>query len=161
MQTDENLKNAYSGESQAFVRYKVYAEVARKKGLENIARVFEAFSYSEYIHAKNHLKVVENVNDVENNLKNALSGETYEIEEMYPKFYENAIAEGNKKAARSFRWALETEKIHAEIYKKLLNAIDSDGYTSKIYVCEVCGYVVENEKPDACPLCNAKQFAEF
>ncbi len=83
MATEENLRNAYAGESQAMVRYRIYAEIARSMGLEGIARVFEAASFSEFVHAKNHLRVLEDLNDVRKNLETAHSGETYEINEMY------------------------------------------------------------------------------
>lgn len=161
MTTEENLKNAYAGESQAMVRYRIFAEVARKKGLEGIARVFEAASFSEFIHAKNHLKVLEEVNDVTKNLETAHAGETYEITEMYPKFYEEAEKEGNKRAMTSIRYALETEKVHAEIFKRLLDS--GKDYEGKIYICSVCGYAMEGDIPDKCPLCNApkEKFVEF
>ena len=161
MGTEENLRNAYAGESQAMIRYKIYAEIARRKGLDGIARVFEAASFSEFVHAKNHLKVLENVNDVKKNLETAYKGETYEIEEMYPKFYEEAEKEGNKRAMNSIKWALETEKVHAELFRKLIES--GEDFKGKIYICPVCGYAMEGEAPDRCPLCNTlkEKFVEF
>ena len=99
MATEENLKNAFSGESQASIRYRIFAEIAKEKGLKNLARVFEAFSYSEFIHAKNHLKNIkgEELDDPIAALDEAIKGETYEVEEMYPKFYEEAIAEKKRR----------------------------------------------------------------
>lgn len=161
MATEENLRNAYAGESQAMVRYKIFAEIARSKGFEGIARVFEAASLSEFIHAKNHLKVIEELNDVKRNLETAHAGETYEISEMYPKFYEEAQKEGNKRAMTSIRWAWETEKVHAGIFKKLLES--GEDFTGKIYICPVCGYAMEGDVPENCPLCNTPKdnFVEF
>ncbi|WP_290597399.1 MULTISPECIES: rubrerythrin family protein [unclassified Archaeoglobus] len=161
MSTEDNLRDAYAGESQAMVRYRIYAEIARNKGMEGIARVFEAASFSEFVHAKNHLKVLEDVSDVSKNLKTAHAGETYEITEMYPKFYAEAEKEGNKRAMNSIRWALETEKVHAEIFKKVLDS--GKDYDGKIYICSVCGYAMEDEAPDRCPLCNTPKdrFVEF
>jgi len=153
MATIENLKQAYAGESQAMVRYKIYAEIARSKGFEGIARVFEAASLSEFIHAKNHLKILEDVNDVKKNLETAFKGESYEINEMYPKFYEEANKEGNKRAMSSIRWALETEKVHAEVFRKLIES--GEDFRGKIYICPVCGYAMLDNPPEKCPLCNA------
>lgn len=161
MATEENLRNAYAGESQAMVRYRIFAEIARSKGLEGIARVFEAASFSEFVHAKNHLKIIEELNDVKKNLETAYAGESYEINEMYPKFYDEAQKEGNKMAMTSIRWALETEKVHADIFKRLLES--GEDFTGKIYICPVCGYAMEGDAPDKCPLCNApkEKFVEF
>ncbi|AIG99322.1 MAG: hypothetical protein PWQ40_359 [Archaeoglobus sp.] len=161
MTTEENLRNAYAGESQAMVRYRIFAEIARSKGLEGIARVFEAASFSEFVHAKNHLKVLEDLNDVRKNLETAYAGETYEITEMYPRFYEEAEKEGNRRAMNSIKWALETEKVHAGIFKRLIES--GEDYRDKIYVCPVCGYAMEGEAPEKCPLCNTpkEKFVEF
>ena len=166
MRTEENLKKAFAGESQAHVRYLVYAEVAREKGLKNLARVFEAFAFSEYVHAKNHLKNVEKVEDPVKALEEAIKGETYEIEEMYPRFYEEAIEEKEKRAATSFRWAMETEKRHAEVYREVKILVESGrdrAFTEKIYVCPVCGYIFVGNPPEVCPLCSVgkDKFKEF
>jgi rubrerythrin len=162
----ENLKAAFAGESQAHVRYLIFAEEAKAKGLKNLARVFEAFAYSEYVHAKNHLKAMENVEDAVANLDKAIAGETYEIDEMYPKMHDEAIKAKERRAATSFRWAMETEKNHAEIYRKFRVLIASGRDKSigqKFYVCSVCGYTVESEPPEVCPLCSAGKamFREF
>ena len=162
----ESLKAAFAGECQAHVRYLVFAEEAKSKGLKNLARIFEAFAYSEYTHAKNHLKAMENVEEAVANLDRAIAGETYEIEEMYPKMHDQAIKAKERRAATTFRWAMETEKRHAEIYRKyrVLVASGRDkSITQKFYVCSVCGYTVESEPPDVCPLCSAGRasFREF
>lgn len=162
MKTEENLKNAFSGESQASVKYRIFAEIAREKGLRNLARVFEAFSFSEYVHAKNHLKSLKEgkLEDPVENLDEAIKGETYEIETMYPEFYDTAIKEDEKRAATSFRWALEAEKKHAEIYRQLKVLVESGrdrAFESKIYVCPKCGYIFVDTAPEVCPLCSASK----
>ena len=159
MSTEGNLKNAFSGESQACVRYRIFSEIAKEKGLMNLARVFEAFSFSEFVHARNHLKNIkgEELDNPLLSLDEAIRGETYEVDEMYPKFYEEAIAEKKKKAATSFRWAMEAEKEHAEIYRQLRVLVESGrdkAFDQKIYVCPKCGYIFVGEAPDACPLCS-------
>ncbi len=166
MKTEENLLKAFSGESQAHVKYLIYAEVAREKGLRNLARVFEAFAFSEFVHAKNHLKNLESLEDPLKSLEDAIRGETYEVEEMYPKFYEEAIEEKARKAATSFRWAMETEKKHAEVYRDLKILVESGrdrAFNEKIYVCSVCGYIFVGTPPDVCPLCSVgkDRFKEF
>jgi|Deesub1362A_J573_1020465.scaffolds.fasta_scaffold00850_7 rubrerythrin len=156
--TLENLKNAFAGESQAHMKYLIYAEEAKSQGLRNIARIFEALAYSEYIHARNHLKIFEDVKNIVEDLDKSINGETYEVEEMYPAFYDQAINANEKRAATSFRWALETEKGHAEIYKRVRTLIASGrdkDVTGKYFVCSVCGYTIENEAPDVCPVCSA------
>ncbi len=162
----ENLKKSFSGESQAHVKYLIFAEEARSKGLVNLARVFEAFAYSEYVHAKNHLKVLESVDDPIKNLENAIKGEVYEVEEMYPSFYDDAIKKKERMAATSFRWAMETEKRHAEIYRELKVLVESGrdkAFNKKLYVCSVCGYIFEGEPPEVCPICSVgrDRFREF
>ncbi|AKG92329.1 Rubrerythrin [Geoglobus ahangari] len=160
MSTEENLKGAFAGESQASVKYRIFAELAKEKGLRNLARVFEAFSFSEFVHAKNHLKNLRDLDDPVANLEEAIKGETYEVEEMYPKFYEEAIKENKKRAATSFRWAMEAEKEHAEVYRRLKVLVESGrdkAFEEKIYVCPTCGYIFVGEAPEVCPLCSVSR----
>lgn len=160
MTTDENLRNAFAGESQASVRYRIFAEVAREKGLKNLARVFEAFSFSEFIHAKNHLKNLKDIEEPLANIEEAVKGETFEVEEMYPAYYDEAIKENRKRAATSFRWAMEAEKVHAEVYRKLRVLVESGrdkAFEDRIYVCPTCGYVFIGDAPDVCPLCSVSK----
>ncbi len=160
METEKNLKNAFSGESQASIKYKIFGEMAREKGLKNLSRVFEAFSFSEYVHAKNHLKNIEDLDNPVKNLEEAIKGESYEIEELYPRFYDIAIREGERKAATSFRWAMETEKVHAEIYRKIKVLVESGRdktFEDRIYVCPTCGYIFVGEAPEVCPICSVSK----
>jgi len=162
MATDENLKDAFAGESQASVKYRIFSEIAKEKGFRNLGRVFEAFSFSEFVHAKNHLKNIkgDGLDNPVSGLEEAIKGETYEVEEMYPKFYEEAIAEKKMKAATSFRWAMETEKKHAEIYRQLKVLVESGrdkAFDQKIYVCPTCGYIFIGEAPEVCPICSVSR----
>ncbi len=160
MTTEDNLRSAFAGESQASVRYRIFAEVAREKGLRNLSRVFEAFSFSEFIHAKNHLKNLKDVEDPLANIEEAEKGETFEVEEMYPAYYDEAIKENKRRAATSFRWAMEAEKVHAEVYRKLRVLVESGrdkAFEDRIYVCPTCGYVFVGEAPDVCPLCSVSK----
>ncbi len=160
MPTDENLKGAFAGESQASVRYRILAEMAKEKGLKNLSRVFEAFSFSEFVHAKNHLKNIEDLEDPLRGLEEAIKGENHEVEEMYPRFYDEAIKENRRKAATSFRWAMEAEKVHAEVFRKLRVLAESGrdkAFEDKIYVCPTCGYVFIGDAPEVCPLCSVSR----
>ncbi|NTU53375.1 MAG: rubrerythrin family protein, partial [Chlorobiaceae bacterium] len=99
--THENLKNAFAGESQAFMKYTTFAEKAEKEGLKNIAKLFRTTAKAEMIHAQGHLAADEAIGSTAENLQAAIDGETYEHNEMYPPMYEQAVAEGHK-AKRMF-----------------------------------------------------------
>ena len=170
--TETNLRSAYAGESQAHMRYVIYAERAEKRGFPNVARLFNAVAFSEKIHASNHYKNIKTkgaattvsgalfgTRNTSEDLQTGTDGETFEIEEMYPAYKTVANFQGEKAAGISFRWALESEKIHAAWYKKAKKAVDKgkDVELGKLYICPVCGYAVDGEPPDRCPVCNAKK----
>ncbi|RLG47944.1 MAG: rubrerythrin family protein, partial [Thermoproteota archaeon] len=99
--TEEFLKAAFSGESQAHMKYLIFAEKAEEEGLKNIARLFRAIAYAEYVHARNHLKELGMVGVTKDNLQAAIEGETYEVQEMYPVYNNTAKMQGEKGAERS------------------------------------------------------------
>ncbi|MEM3452285.1 MAG: rubrerythrin family protein, partial [Candidatus Hadarchaeum sp.] len=78
--TEKNLKEAFAGESQAHMKYAIFAEKAEEDGLKNVARLFRAISFAELVHAKNHLKALGQIGDSVDNLQTAIDGETYEVE---------------------------------------------------------------------------------
>ena len=157
MKSEKNLKNAFAGESMANRRYLAYARKAEKEGFNNIARLFRAAAESETIHALNHLKAMDEIKSTAENLKSAIDGEIYEKEEMYPGFIKDAKAEGNIKAERTFKWAIEGEKVHAELYARAIKAVENNQDISLdvISVCDVCGYTVEGDAPEKCPVCGS------
>ncbi|MHA1838535.1 MAG: rubrerythrin family protein [Candidatus Ranarchaeia archaeon] len=112
---------AFAGESQANRKYLAFAKKAEKEGYQQIANLFRAVAASETIHAHNHLRVAGAVKTTQENLAEAMEGEKYEITSMYPSFVEQAAKEGDKNAERSFKWALETEKIHKAMYEQALD----------------------------------------
>lgn len=116
--TEEYLKEAFSGESQANRRYLAFAEKAEKEGYPQVARLFRAAAEAETIHAMNHLRALKAIRSTKENLEEAISGETHEFKSMYPEMLRVAKEEGNKNAEISFRYANEVEKVHAELYKK-------------------------------------------
>ena len=171
--------SAFAGESEAHMRYLYFANVAEKEGFPNVARLFRAIAYSEQIHAHNHFKKLEHLKDgfltvahapfgpgnTSKNLELAIMGEEYEIDEMYPVYLEIAKMQNEKGAEISFKWALECEKAHARLYKMAKEYVDKgeDAPIGSIYVCGVCGYTVEGDVPDRCPICGApkEKFKEF
>ena len=158
MSTEKNLESAFAGESMANRKYLAFAKRAEEEGLKNVARLFRTAAESETLHAMNHLKAMDAVKSTLENLKAAVEGENYEKLEMYPKFIEEAEKEGNKRAERTFKWALEAEKVHADLYSRALKAVESgkDAEIGDLFICEVCGYTVEGETPERCPVCGAK-----
>jgi rubrerythrin len=114
--TESNLQAAFAGESQAHMRYLIFSDQAEKDGHANVARLFKAIAFAEQVHATNHLKTLDGIDTTVGNLQTAITGETYEVEEMYPAFRAVAELQGEKGAVRSTGWALEAEKVHAELY---------------------------------------------
>lgn len=151
--TKDNLKEAFAGESQANHKYLAFAKKAEQEGYPQIARLFRAAAHGEAIHALNHLAAMEGIGTTAENLKEAFGGETYEFEQMYPPMMEQANAEGNKKAYRTFNWANEVEKIHAGLYKEALELLEGEMETYGYYVCPVCGYLHARTAPERCPVC--------
>ncbi len=152
--TIENLLAAFAGESQANRKYLAFAEMAEKEGYKQIAKLFRAVAQAETVHAMNHLKAAGAIKSTEENLKAAIGGESYEVDSMYPPMLEEAEAAGDKKAANSFKWALEVEKVHALLYKKILDLLGKEMPETDYYVCPVCGYTHEGKFEGRCPVCN-------
>jgi len=155
--TQDNLKEAFAGESQANRHYLFFAEKAEKEGYPQIARLFRATAEAETVHAHKHLDVMGGIRTTEDNLKEAISGESYEFTKMYPNFIEQAESENNKGAKVTFSFANEVEKIHHGLYQKTLEALSS-GQKLKdelYFVCQVCGNTVAGEAPERCSVCGA------
>jgi len=157
--TESNLKGAFAGESQAHMRYLIFAERAEKEGYANLARLFRAIAYAEQIHATNHYKELRGIKTSAENLQAAIDGETYEVNEMYPAYLAVAQLQEEKGAQRSMGYALEAEKIHATMYTEAKEATKAgkDIEIGAIYICSVCGHTVEGEPPERCPVCSAKR----
>ena len=157
MGTQENLQDAFAGESQASRRYLFFADKAEKEGQPQIGRLFRAAAEAETVHARNHLEVMGGIGSTRDNLGEAIAGEKHEFTEMYPDFIEQAESEDNKRARVSFGYANEVEKIHYGLYQKALQALEA-GQQFKdepFFVCQVCGNTVEGEAPERCPVCGA------
>ncbi len=155
--TESNLQAAFAGESQAHMRYLIFADKAEKEGHANVARLFKAIAFAEQVHATNHFKNLGGIGVTADNLQAAINGENYEVEEMYPAYRAVADLQAEKGAVRSTSWALEAEKVHAELYDQAKTAVEGrqDADIGDIYICEVCGWTGTGEPPDRCPLCGA------
>ncbi len=168
--TEGNLRSAYAGESQAHMRYMIYAERAKANGFPNVARLFTAIAFAEQVHATNHYRNIESKGDAltvsgaifgtrntSEDLQAGIDGETFEINEMYPAYLDVAKFQGEKGAETSFRYAWEAEKIHATMYQKAKQVVDQgkDIELGPMQICTVCGHTVEGEAPEKCPICNA------
>jgi rubrerythrin len=163
--TEDNLRYAFAGESQAYMRYLLFARRAEKDGFMNIARLFRAVAFAEQVHALNHLNTLGLARSTIENLQLAVDGERYEVDEMYPAYDAVAKLQDERGAGRLFNWALQSEKMHVELYQKAKQAAErgEDIRVEAIYVCEVCGYTIEGEAPDKCPVCGAvkERFVRF
>ena len=153
--TDQNLKDAFAGESQANRMYLAFAKKADEEGFPQVAKLFRAAAEAETVHALNHLKVMGQIKSTSDNLGTAVSGETYEFKKMYPEFIAEAKKEGNKKAEVSFNYANKVEQIHAAMYQKALDALKTKTQPAHAdyWVCPVCGNTFEGNAPDTCPIC--------
>jgi rubrerythrin len=152
--TKENLKEAFAGESQANQKYRAFAKKAERDGFPNIAKLFNTAVEAERIHAEGHLAALEGIGTTVENLKEAIDGETYEYLEMYPPMLKQAEVE-NHKAKRMFKYAVEAEDVHAQLYKLALAAAEQgkDLDVTDFYLCPVCGHIEFGKSEANCPIC--------
>ncbi len=150
----DDLKAAFAGESQANRKYTAFSRKADQEGYGQVAKLFRAAAHAETVHALSHFNALGEVKSTAENLEAAISGENYEVVDMYPAFLKDADAEGNKAAARSFKYAWEVEKVHENLYREALASLGKTTETYDYYVCPVCGYTVAKGAPERCPICN-------
>ena len=154
--TEQNVQRAFSGESQAHMKYLAFAKQAEKEGYPNVARLFRAVASAEEKHAHYHLNILGGVGSTEANLKEAFEGEDHEVEHMYPAFSEVAKLEGEKDADKGYYYAIEAEKNHRPLYDDAKSSVaaEQDIDETPIYVCSFCGRTGRGTPPDRCPICN-------
>ncbi len=164
--TEDNLKAAFAGESQARNKYTYFAEKARGEGYHYIARIFDETAFNERRHAKDEFSLIGGIGDTVANLEAAIGGEHHETVEMYPQFAKEAEEEGNMAAAALFRQIAKVEAHHRDRYKKLLEMVKSGTVYKREkpikWRCSICGYVHEGiEPPPKCPCCkHAREYYE-
>lgn len=156
MNTKDNLKEAFAGESQANQKYRAFAKKAEQEGFSNVARLFRTTAEAERIHAEGHLKSLAEIGPTAENLKAAIAGETHEYTSMYPPMLEQAEAEAHR-ARLMFSYAVKAEAVHADLYRRALEAVEQnkDIGEARFYLCPVCGHIEFGVPPERCPICGA------
>jgi rubrerythrin len=154
MNTTDDLKEAFAGESQANQKYRTFAKKADQDGLPNVARLFRTTAEAERIHAEGHLRSLAGVGSTADNLQAAIAGETHEYTSMYPPMLERAEA-ANHRAKHMFAYAVKAEAVHAALYKRALEAVSrgEDLAEARFYLCPVCGHIEFGVPPERCPIC--------
>lgn len=160
--TEENLRAAFAGESQARNKYTFFAQVAREAEFEQIATIFEETAENERAHAERIFKFLKALGDTKQNLKAGIEGEHYEWARMYPEFEKVARQEGLTEIADFFKEVAEVEEQHEKRYKALLKNLEEGKIFRKDeavkWKCRNCGYVHEGkEAPEKCPACGYPQ----
>ena len=160
--TEQNLKAAFAGESEARNKYTYFASVAKKEGFEQISNFFLKTAENEKEHAKLWFKELEGIGNTVENLLSAAEGENYEWAEMYQQFANDAEAEGFTELSNMFRLISTVEREHEERYRALLKNINENKVFEKedvvAWECRNCGFVTfEKEAPEKCPACKHPQ----
>jgi len=153
--TQKNLAYAFAAESKASVRNDAFARKADAEGYAGMARLFRAVSEAESVHARRYLMLMRGkIGSTEENLKSAFESEIKANVDEYPTLIKEATDDGEEAALKAFSHAKDVEERHAELYKKAMNDMLADRETI-YYVCQVCGYVAEDDAPENCPICGA------
>ncbi|ABF41737.1 Rubrerythrin [Candidatus Koribacter versatilis Ellin345] len=165
--TLQHLQTAYDGESNARVRYRLFAVQADLDGYRDVASLFRAAARAEQIHAENHARVIRslgadptchivpiNVHNTATNLRDAIKGEEYERDVMYPEFIAEAKKSRQNAAARTFSYALDAEAEHARLYRAALDNLTAGRSEVTYYICLVCGFTTSDAEIARCTICN-------
>ena len=157
-QTEKNLREAFSGESQARNKYTYFASKAKKDGFEQIADLFLTTADNEKEHAKMWFKELNGIGSTAENLVSAADGENYEWTDMYEGFAKTAEAEGFPELAAKFRMVAAIERKHEERYRALLHNVEAQQVFAKsevkVWECRNCGHIMVGKKaPEICPVC--------
>lgn len=150
------LEEAYTGEAKAALRLKLYADVAEKEGYSRIAQLFRAISFSEEIHGTRALRVLKEIGNTEENLKDGFRSEERVAQVAYEEFLKIANNLGDEAAVQHFSQSRDVEEGHAKLYKDALNDMMSERGTV-YHVCTVCGYISDGAPPEECPVCGVKK----
>lgn len=152
--TEDNLRCAFASEAKARETYREFAARAREEGYDNVARLFAATSYSEEVHAGLLLRTTGGVGDTIDNLGEALAGEAFEVQQVYPAYSPVAKLQGEAGASQALDWALEAEKVQVNLYQEAQSAVQAgrDAELLAVFVCPDCGYITKDQPPEKCPL---------
>jgi rubrerythrin len=153
--TEKNLSYAFAAESKASARNSAFAQKADHDGYPQIARLFRAISDAESVHARRYLRLMRGkIGSTEENLESAFQNEIKANVEEYPRLIKEALEEEDTAAEKAFSQSRDVESGHADLYKKAMNDLLSDRHP-EYFVCQVCGYVIEDQPPEVCPVCGA------
>ena len=160
--TEQNLLEAFTGESQARNKYTFFAQVARNEGYEELAEIFLMTARNEQEHARVWFQELGHIGTTAENLLAAAEGENYEWTDMYDRMAKDADEEGFHDLAERFRKVGAIEKRHEERYRKLLNDVKMNQVFEKsgqaMWECRICGHIVVGTKaPEVCPVCKYSQ----
>jgi len=156
------FQQIYTGEAKAVLRLLVYARIAEKEGLPQIAKLFRVIAFSEEIHGERALRRLKEIKDTESNLKASFESETKVAGVAYDKFIKLASELNDESALKIFSQSRDVEDVHAKLYKEAMTHLMEERETT-YYVCSVCGYVSDGILPEQCPVCGAdrEQFSRF
>ena len=152
----ELFHQTYEGEAKASLRLKAFAEKAREEGYLQIAKLFQVIAFSEEIHGIRAFKMLEGYQSTEKNLEASFQSETSVAAVAYREFHKKALKLNREKEALIFSQAQDVEETHSRLYKNAMNNM-LEGQEISYHVCEICGYVAENQLPEVCPVCGAKK----
>ncbi|MHC4664500.1 MAG: rubrerythrin family protein [Planctomycetota bacterium] len=157
MSTDDNLQQAFAGESQANRKYLAFAKKAESDGYPMVAKIFRAAAEAETVHAHAHLRAMGGIKSTQENLQEAVKGESFEFNQMYPDYIKQAREDDAKAALGSFQNAMAVEQVHYSLYIEALKSVQAgdDMKEARVFVCSVCGNTVLDEPPEKCPVCGA------
>jgi rubrerythrin len=155
--TEDNLKEAFGGESAAYRRYMLFAEKAEKEGYPQVAKLFRAVAEAEMVHARNHLNAIDAIGSTKDNLLAASLGEQMEFTKLYPVLIDIAKEERNDRAERTFDWANKVEKVHYTYFEAAFKDLKEGKKSADAtyYVCQICGNTIKGEIPEKCLVCGA------
>lgn len=169
--TEQNLHTALAAESQAYLRYNIFASKAKKEGYVRVSQIFEEIAHNEFEHAEIWFSLLGGAGDTERNLSAAAEGEKFEWTKMYAEFAKTARAEGFEDVAGRFERIAAIEQRHEERYRKNLGMLESghtfrvdEGEQGVVWVCLACGQIVKGDTaPQLCPTCGHPQgyFARY
>jgi len=163
---DEKLKEAfrkvYEGEAKAALRLKIFAKIADQEDLPQISKLFRVISFSEEIHGERAFRMLREIKDTDENLKDSFQSETHVAGVAYDSFITLAEKIGDATASNILSNSRDVEAGHAKLYDLAINHLLGERETT-YYVCQVCGYVSDTALPNVCPVCSApkEQFVEF
>lgn len=158
--TEEHLKEAFAGESQASMRYLAFAQKAEEEGLPGAAKLFRAAAKAEQVHAFNHLRAMKGIQETAENVKTAAEGEAFEFKEMYPAMIKASVEENEIEARHSFEYAMTVEMAHHKLFQKAMDS-EADNASANFYVCPLCGHTVRGKAPKKCPYCGVDESKFF